>query len=91
MGEIQYKLMIWLVNVQPYSVPGRVCACACNVLSMWCVFILSVPVVDLVDVPENDFVFSFHVVWDALLLNPLHEALKESQKGVEDALLTSPH
>lgn len=37
---------------------------------------LSVPVVDLVDVPEDNFVFSFHVVRDALLLDPFHEALR---------------
>lgn len=38
--------------------------------------LLSVPVVDLVDVPEDDLVFSFHVVRDALLLDPPHEALQ---------------
>lgn len=37
---------------------------------------LSVPVVDLVDVPKDDLVFSFHVVRDALLLDPLHVALR---------------
>lgn len=37
---------------------------------------LSVPVVDLVDVPEDNFVLSFHVVGDALLLDPFHEALR---------------
>lgn len=43
--------------------------------------LLSVPVVDLVNVPEDDFVFSFHVVWDALLFNPLHKTLKGHKKG----------
>lgn len=40
---------------------------------------LSVPVVDLVDVPKDDFVLSFHVVGDAFFLDPLHEALRGSQ------------
>lgn len=35
------------------------------------------PVADLVDVPEDDFVFSFHVVGDAFFLDPLHEALQD--------------
>lgn len=50
---------------------------------------LSVPVVDLVDVPEDDFVFSFHVVGDAFLLDLLHEALQKVTGGqqVEDAPL----
>lgn len=38
--------------------------------------LLSVPVVDLVDVPEDDFVLPFHVVGDALLLDLFHEALR---------------
>lgn len=38
------------------------------------------PVVDLVDVPEDDFVFSFHVIGDAFLLDPLHEALQGHKK-----------
>lgn len=42
--------------------------------------LLSVPVVDLVDVPEDDFVFSFHVFGDALVLDPLHEALRGRRK-----------
>lgn len=37
--------------------------------------LLSVPVVDLVDVPKHDLVFSLHVIGDALLLDSLHEAL----------------
>lgn len=43
--------------------------------------LLSVPVVDLVDVPEDDFVFSFHVVGDALFLDPLHEALQGRRRS----------
>lgn len=37
---------------------------------------LPVPVVDLVNVPKDDFILSFHVVGNALLLDPLHEALQ---------------
>lgn len=40
------------------------------------------PVVDLVDVPEDDFVFSFHVVRDAFFLDPLHEALQDQGEQV---------
>lgn len=36
----------------------------------------SVPVVDLVDVPKDNFVFSFHVIRDSLFLDRLHEALR---------------
>lgn len=37
--------------------------------------VLLVPVVDLVDVAKHDFVFSLHVIRDALLLHPAHVAL----------------
>lgn len=47
--------------------------------------LLSVPVVDLVDVPKDNFVFSFHVVRDALFLDPLHEAL-QGRKNVSRLL-----
>lgn len=43
--------------------------------------LLSVPVVDLVDVPEHDLVFSLHVIGDALLLDSLHEALQGVAQG----------
>lgn len=44
---------------------------------------LSVPVVDLVDVPKDNLVLSFHVVRDALLLDPLHVALRwEAESSV---------
>ncbi len=43
--------------------------------------LLSVPVVDLVDVPKDDFVFSFHVIRDALVLDPLHEALQGHKRS----------
>lgn len=56
---------------------------------LWCLLVralpvdsLSVPVVDLVDVPKHNLVFSFHVVWDALLLDPLHVALPHGQRSV---------
>ena len=39
--------------------------------------LLFVPVVDLVNIPENDFVFSFHIFRDSLILDRLHEPLKE--------------
>lgn len=42
---------------------------------------LSVPVVDLVDVPKDNLVFSFHVVRDALLLDPLHVTLRRAGRG----------
>lgn len=38
---------------------------------------LSVPVVDLVDVPKDDLVLSLHVVRNAFFLDPLHEALQD--------------
>ena len=42
---------------------------------------LFVPVVDLMDVAEHDFVFSLHVIGDSLLLHPAHVALKmETQR-----------
>lgn len=43
------------------------------------------PVVDLVDVPEDDLVFSFHVVRDAFFLDPLHEALQDQGEQVRQA------
>lgn len=49
---------------------------------------LSVPVVDLVDVAKHNLVFSFHVVRDALLLDPLHVALR--REGQSSAPLRSP-
>lgn len=49
---------------------------------------LSVPVVDLVDVAKDNLVFSFHVVRDALLLDPLHVALR--WEGQSSAPLRSP-
>lgn len=44
---------------------------------------LSVPVVDLVDVAKDNLVFSFHVVRDALLLDPLHVALRWEGQRVQ--------
>lgn len=38
---------------------------------------LSVPVVDLIDVPKDHFIFSFHVVRNSFLLHALHEALQK--------------
>lgn len=51
---------------------------------------LSVPVVDLVDVPEHNLVFSFHVFWDALLLDPLHVALQYGQFRVQFHIKPKP-
>lgn len=53
----------------------------------WIINPLSVPVVDLVDVPEDDFVFSFHVVRDAFFLDPLHEALQDQGERVRQAFM----
>lgn len=38
--------------------------------------LLFVPVIYLVDVPKNNLVFALHVLWDALLFNPLHDDLQ---------------
>lgn len=39
---------------------------------------LAVPVVDLLDVPEDDLVFSSHVLWNPSDLQPGHEALRQT-------------
>lgn len=41
--------------------------------------LLSMPVIYLMDVPEDDFVFALHVLGDALLLDLLLEALRETE------------
>ena len=46
--------------------------------------LLSVPIEDLVDVPEDDFLFSFHVLGDALILDILHETLGGQKRSVND-------
>lgn len=40
---------------------------------------LAVPVVDLLDVAEDDLVFSSHVLWNPSDLQPGHEALRHTR------------
>lgn len=50
--------------------------------------VLSVPVVDLVDVSKDDLVFPLHIIRYPFLLHPRHIALKHTQSGLHNQAVT---
>lgn len=48
--------------------------CVCSRVHLW--HGLAVPVVDLLDIAEDNLVFSSHLLWNPSDLQPGHEALR---------------